>query len=154
MAGGCTALKKTSAIRSLSNPNGLSVHPAKADPELPREAWQDPLSSVLLRLTPATRHRVAARYLSLDEPTNHLDLTAIEWLTSFLKQYKGTAVIVSHDRYFLDEAVTSILEIDQGELHFSKGSYTHYADEREERLMREFSFSRLIVSFIFLIFFC
>ena len=56
----------------------------------------------------------------------------------FLKQYKGTAVIVSHDRYFLDESVTSILEIDQGELHFSKGGYTHYADEREERLMREF----------------
>lgn len=76
--------------------------------------------------------------LLLDEPTNHLDLTSIEWLTSFLKQYKGTAVIVSHDRYFLDESVTSILEIDQGELHFSKGGYTHYADEREERLMREF----------------
>ncbi|MCY7771171.1 ribosomal protection-like ABC-F family protein [Bacillus haynesii] len=76
--------------------------------------------------------------LLLDEPTNHLDLTSIEWLTSFLKQYKGTAVIVSHDRYFLDESVTSILEIDQGELHFYKGGYTHYVDEREERLMKEF----------------
>ncbi|MED1738448.1 ABC-F type ribosomal protection protein [Bacillus swezeyi] len=76
--------------------------------------------------------------LLLDEPTNHLDLTAIEWLTSFLKQYKGTVVIVSHDRYFLDEAVTSIFEIDQGEFHMYQGGYSKYAVEREERLIKEF----------------
>ena len=76
--------------------------------------------------------------LLLDEPTNHLDLTAIEWLTSFIKQYKGAVVIVSHDRYFLDDAVTSIVEIDQGELHVYQGGYSRYIVEREERLIREF----------------
>ncbi|MFN2746830.1 ribosomal protection-like ABC-F family protein [Bacillus sp. z60-18] len=76
--------------------------------------------------------------LLLDEPTNHLDLTAIEWLTSFLKQYKGTAVIVSHDRYVLDEAVTSILDIDEGGFHVYQGGYSNYAVEREERLLNEF----------------
>ncbi|MGN9866260.1 ribosomal protection-like ABC-F family protein [Bacillus swezeyi] len=76
--------------------------------------------------------------LLLDEPTKHLDLTAIEWLTAFLKQYKGTAVIVSHDRYFLDEAVTSIFEIDQGEFYMYQGGYSKYAVEREERIIKEF----------------
>ncbi|SFB05386.1 ATPase components of ABC transporters with duplicated ATPase domains [Lentibacillus halodurans] len=76
--------------------------------------------------------------LLLDEPTNHLDLMAIEWLTEFIKQYHGTVVIVSHDRYFLDETVTSILEMDQGELIKYDTSYTGYVKEREERLLREF----------------
>ncbi|UOY88335.1 ribosomal protection-like ABC-F family protein [Bacillus glycinifermentans] len=76
--------------------------------------------------------------LLLDEPTNHLDLDAIEWLTTFVKQYKGTAVIVSHDRYFLDDVATSIFEIDQGELHVYQGNYSGYTIEREERLIREF----------------
>ncbi|ATH94852.1 ribosomal protection-like ABC-F family protein [Bacillus glycinifermentans] len=76
--------------------------------------------------------------LLLDEPTNHLDLDAVEWLTTFVKQYKGTAVIVSHDRYFLDDVATSIFEIDQGELHVYQGDYSGYTIEREERLIREF----------------
>lgn len=76
--------------------------------------------------------------LLLDEPTNHLDLSAIEWLTDFIKQYAGTVVIVSHDRYFLDETVTSIFEMDQGELIPYATNYTDYVKEREARLMREF----------------
>lgn len=76
--------------------------------------------------------------LLLDEPTNHLDLDAIEWLTTFVKQYKGSAVIVSHDRYFLDDVATSNFEIDQGELHVYQGNYSGYTIEREERLIREF----------------
>lgn len=76
--------------------------------------------------------------LLLDEPTNHLDLSAIEWLTDFIKQYAGTVVIVSHDRYFLDETVTSIFEMDQGELIRYATNYTDYVKEREARLMREF----------------
>ncbi|HLR60985.1 MAG TPA: ABC-F family ATP-binding cassette domain-containing protein [Lentibacillus sp.] len=76
--------------------------------------------------------------LLLDEPTNHLDLIAIEWLTDFIQQYLGTVVIVSHDRYFLDENVTSILEMDQGELIKYRTDYSGYVKEREERLLREF----------------
>lgn len=76
--------------------------------------------------------------LLLDEPTNHLDFLAIEWLTSFIKHYEGTVIIVSHDRYFLDETVTSILEMDQGELIKYHTNYTDYVKEREARLLREF----------------
>ncbi|ASN07198.1 ribosomal protection-like ABC-F family protein [Virgibacillus necropolis] len=76
--------------------------------------------------------------LLLDEPTNHLDLFAIEWLTDFIKSYLGTVVIVSHDRYFLDETVTSILEMDQGELIRYFTNYSNYVKEREARLLIEF----------------
>lgn len=76
--------------------------------------------------------------LLLDEPTNHLDLEAIEWLGSFIGHYKGTIVLVSHDRYFLDEAVTCIWELDQGDLIQYKGNYSDYVKEREARLLLEF----------------
>lgn len=76
--------------------------------------------------------------LLLDEPTNHLDLGALEWLTDFINQYQGTVMIVSHDRYFLDETVTSILEMDQGELITYHTNYSGFVKEREERLLREF----------------
>ena len=76
--------------------------------------------------------------LLLDEPTNHLDLEAIEWLGSFIAHYKGTIVMVSHDRYFLDEAVTCIWELDQGDLIQYKGNYSAYVKEREARLLIEF----------------
>lgn len=76
--------------------------------------------------------------LLLDEPTNHLDLEAIEWLGSFISHYKGTIVLVSHDRYFLDEAVTHIWELDQGDLIQYKGNYSAYVKEREARLLVEF----------------
>ncbi|WP_077324290.1 ribosomal protection-like ABC-F family protein [Virgibacillus siamensis] len=76
--------------------------------------------------------------LLLDEPTNHLDLMAIDWLTDFIKQYQGTVIIVSHDRYFLDETVTAILEMDQGELITYHTNYSGFVKEREERLLREF----------------
>ncbi|ASK61435.1 ABC transporter ATP-binding protein [Virgibacillus phasianinus] len=76
--------------------------------------------------------------LLLDEPTNHLDLFAIEWLTDFINNYPGAVVIVSHDRYFLDETVTSILEMDQGELIRYYTNYSSYVKEREARLLIEF----------------
>lgn len=76
--------------------------------------------------------------LLLDEPTNHLDLEAIEWLGAFIAHYKGTIVLVSHDRYFLDEAVTCIWELDQGDLIQYKGNYSDYVKEREARLLLEF----------------
>lgn len=76
--------------------------------------------------------------LLLDEPTNHLDLPAIEWLTEFLSHYDGTVVVVSHDRYFLDEVVTRIFELEQGELHIYHSNYSGYVKEREERILCEF----------------
>lgn len=77
-------------------------------------------------------------FLLLDEPTNHLDLFAVKWLGSFLKTYKGTVLVISHDRFFLDEVVTKILDLADGELHHYPTNYTGYVKEKEERLLKEF----------------
>lgn len=76
--------------------------------------------------------------LLLDEPTNHLDLMSVEWLGQFLKEYKGTVVIVSHDRYFLDDVVTKILDLEDGEITSYTGNYSVFVKEKEERLLKEF----------------
>lgn len=76
--------------------------------------------------------------LLLDEPTNHLDLAATEWLTEWVNQYAGTVVIISHDRVFLDETVTRIVEMDGGELSFYETNYSGFVEEREQRLLLEF----------------
>src|SRR5690242_1945838 len=72
--------------------------------------------------------------LLLDEPTNHLDLPSIEWLEKYLQHYKGSVVIVSHDRYFLDRMVTKIVELYQQQLHFYSGNYSYYLQEKEQRI--------------------
>ncbi|PKE34320.1 ABC transporter ATP-binding protein [Macrococcoides caseolyticum] len=76
--------------------------------------------------------------LLLDEPTNHLDIDSIEWLTQFIKNYKGAVIIISHDRYFLDETVSKILEIDQQALHIYHGNYSYFIKEKEDRILREY----------------
>lgn len=76
--------------------------------------------------------------LLLDEPTNHLDLFAVEWLEAYLTEYTGTVVIISHDRYFLDNVVTKIADLEDGELHLYYGNYSSFVQEKEERLLREF----------------
>ncbi|MBC1961949.1 ABC-F family ATP-binding cassette domain-containing protein [Listeria welshimeri] len=76
--------------------------------------------------------------LLLDEPTNHLDLLAVEWLTSFLQHYAGTVLVVSHDRYFLDEVVQKMVELENRELIIYHTNFSGYLKEREERLLREF----------------
>ena len=64
--------------------------------------------------------------LLLDEPTNHLDMEAIEWLEVFLKQYKGTVILISHDRYFLDQVVNRIFEIHNKKLKTYNGNYSDF----------------------------
>lgn len=71
--------------------------------------------------------------LLLDEPTNHLDLPSIQWLEEYLKQYEGTVVIVSHDRYFLDKIVNRIVEIEHQKITIYTGDYTHFLEEKAER---------------------
>ena len=71
--------------------------------------------------------------LLLDEPTNHLDLSSIEWLEEFLKAYEGTAIIISHDRYFLDRVVSRIVEIVDGKAELYAGNYSYYFQEKQER---------------------
>ena len=72
--------------------------------------------------------------LLLDEPSNHLDLDAMEWLEAYLKDYKGIVVIVSHDRYFLDNVVTKIVEIEDMVSKSYYGNYTAFVDEKERQL--------------------
>jgi ATP-binding cassette subfamily F protein 3 len=74
--------------------------------------------------------------LLLDEPTNHLDIRAVEWLENYLSQWEGAAVIVSHDRYFLDRAANVILEMRPDGAEVYRGNYTHYLKQREERWNR------------------
>lgn len=71
--------------------------------------------------------------LLLDEPTNHLDLRATEWLEDYLLRFKGTVLIISHDRYFLDRVVTRCIEICDGKAEFYSGAYSFYAEERQRR---------------------
>lgn len=71
--------------------------------------------------------------LLLDEPTNHLDLPSIEWLEKYLQHYRGSVVIVSHDKYFLNRMVTKIVEVYQKELHFYNGNYSFYETEKAMR---------------------
>ena len=71
--------------------------------------------------------------LLLDEPTNHLDIAAVEWLEGYLGQWEGAAVIVSHDRYFLDQVANGILEMAFGATEYYPGNYSAYLRTREER---------------------
>ncbi|MBP2020922.1 ATPase subunit of ABC transporter with duplicated ATPase domains [Clostridium punense] len=76
--------------------------------------------------------------LLLDEPTNHLDMESIEWLESFLKTYKGIVIIVSHDRYFLDNVVTKIIEIEDMECETYRGNYSEFVKQKEENMLLQF----------------
>lgn len=76
--------------------------------------------------------------LILDEPTNHLDLDAVEWLESFLADYAGAVLIVSHDRVFLDAVVTRIAELEEGQIQLYQGNYTFYVKEKERLLLEQF----------------
>lgn len=71
-----------------------------------------------------------ADLLLLDEPTNNLDVTAIRWLTDYLKQFKGAVLVVSHDRAFLDDTVTRMLELQNGRIRGTAGNYTRYMERK------------------------
>jgi len=74
--------------------------------------------------------------LLLDEPTNHLDIAAVEWLEGYLSQWEGAAIIISHDRFFLDKASNAILEMFPGATENYRGNYSAYLKQRVERMAR------------------
>lgn len=104
------------------------------------DEYQAPLS----RLSGGERTRAllarlllsAPDLLILDEPTNHLDITAVEWLEGYLSQWEGAALIVSHDRYFLDQVVGTIWEMTRSGFEVYHGNYSAYVDQRTERWER------------------
>lgn len=75
--------------------------------------------------------------LLLDEPTNHLDIDTLKWLEQYIRNYRGTVVIVSHDRYFLDQTVNRIFEVENHHLYKYNGSYAQYAQQKKERRAEE-----------------
>lgn len=76
--------------------------------------------------------------LLLDEPTNHLDIHSIEWLESFLKNYQGTVLINSHDRYFLDKVTNRTIHINSGKAEIYEGNYSYFLKEDERRTLAQF----------------
>ena len=75
--------------------------------------------------------------LLLDEPTNHLDAESVAWLQNYLKEYAGTVVLVTHDRYFLDNVTGWILELDRGQGIPYEGNYSSWLEQKEKRLEKE-----------------
>ena len=71
--------------------------------------------------------------LLLDEPTNHLDLRSVEWLEGYINAFKGTVLVISHDRYFLDRVAQRVIEIVDGHAEFYSGNYSFYMDEKQAR---------------------
>jgi len=104
-----------------------------------------PADADVTKLSGGERRRVALcrlllkspDLLLLDEPTNHLDAESVAWLERFLKEYKGTVVAVTHDRYFLDNAAEWILELDRGSGIPWKGNYSSWLDQKQQRLAQE-----------------
>ena len=71
--------------------------------------------------------------LLLDEPTNHLDLNSVEWLEGYINAFKGTVLVISHDRYFVDRVAQRVIEIIDGHAEFYSGNYSFYMDEKQAR---------------------
>lgn len=101
--------------------------------------WSKPISALSggekTRLALACLLLKKPDLLLLDEPTNHLDIGTLKWLEQYLKGYKGTILLISHDRYFLDQTINRIAEIENHKLHIYDGSYSTFAEKK--RLLRE-----------------
>ena len=123
-------LKHDSSVKAALSQLGFSP----ADYDLPAESLSGGQKKLVVLARLAVRQ---PEVLLLDEPDNHLDLEAKRHLEGFLRNYDGAVVIVSHDRYLLDETVTHIAELDAGKLEMYAGNYSAYAVEAELRRLRQ-----------------
>ncbi len=122
---------------------GVKIEQILTGLAFPRDMWDRPLD----QLSGGQRTRVYLGTLllqnpdviMLDEPTNHLDLDSVEWLESYLSSYNGSLLVVSHDRYFLDNVTKSTWEIALGDLQMYRGSYTEFIPKRAERIAERVS---------------
>ncbi|MFC4292051.1 energy-dependent translational throttle protein EttA [Sphingorhabdus arenilitoris] len=114
--------------------------------ELAMEALRcPPGDSAVTNLSGGEKRRVALTrlllekpdILLLDEPTNHLDAESVAWLEKHLSDYKGNVILVTHDRYFLDNVVSWILELDRGRYFVYEGNYSTYLEKKAKRLEQE-----------------
>ncbi len=84
------------------------------------------------RIALATALLVEPDVLLMDEPTNHLDAMSVEWLQDYLKNYRGALLLITHDRYFLDQVTNRIVELDRGDLFSYAGNYSYYLEKKAE----------------------
>jgi len=104
-----------------------------------------PGDSAVTNLSGGERRRVALcklllekpQILLLDEPTNHLDAESVSWLENYLKDYTGNVILVTHDRYFLDNVVNWVLELDRGRYYTYESNYSGYLEKKAQRLSQE-----------------
>jgi ATP-binding cassette subfamily F protein 3 len=135
-------IKYTDALHELDVLDGYNIH-HKAEEVLHGLGFSnDDLAKPYKQFSGGWRMRVllakmilqAPDVLLLDEPTNHLDLPSIEWLEKYLISYKGSVVIVSHDKFFLNRMVNKIVELYQRQLHIYSGNYEYYEKEKQIRI--------------------
>lgn len=103
---------------------------------------EDQFDTPLSKLSGGQKARVALgkvllekpSILLLDEPTNHLDIEAIDWLEKYIRDYKGAAIVISHDRYFLDNTISKVFHLENSNLHIYSGNYSTFMKKRKEEL--------------------
>ena len=108
--------------------NGLGI-----SPEQRTQAFTSLSGGEKTRVNLARLLREKTDILLLDEPTNHLDLRSVEWLERYINAFKGTVLMISHDRYFLDQVAQRVIEITDGHAEFYSGNYSFYMDEKQAR---------------------
>lgn len=107
--------------------------------------YEDDYEKVINQLSGGQKTRLALAklllqkkdLLILDEPTNHLDIETLNWLEGYLQTYKGSLLIVSHDRYFLDKVVNEVYDLSRQKIHHFKGNYSKYLDLKDAQLEKE-----------------
>ncbi|HHY34296.1 MAG TPA: ATP-binding cassette domain-containing protein [Firmicutes bacterium] len=108
---------------------------------LPRQAWDIPVSALSggqkVRVSLAKLLLREPDVLILDEPTNHLDIAGVEWLEEYLQRYPGGVILVSHDRYFMDQLAHKVIEIADGKASLYRGNYSSYLEQKQAALRKQ-----------------
>lgn len=137
--GGYTYTQRTQTVLK-----GLGFDPSEFEMSLAKLSGGQKTRALLARLL-----LEAPDLLALDEPTNHLDIAAVEWLESYLKDFDGAVLAISHDRYFIDSFASTVWELNFGRMESYRANYTTYLQQREERrerLQKEFEAQRAFIA--------